>query len=274
MPPGFHVTWVGSLIRAAFDGGTEGGGVPLEPLVNEEWFEWHSLVSSIDAAQDRFVCVELGAGYGRWAVSGAVAARRLGLPFYLVCVEAEPSHFAMLRQHFLDNDIDPEQHRLIQAAVSQEDGPVWFTVGQPVDWWGQSILPAQNYGYGDISDVEVQSVSGISLTTALDGIDRVDLIDMDIQGAEADVVESSLALIRDRVKRLHIGTHNPEVEARLRAALTGDFEPVWDFPSGQTVDTPVGHVEFQDGVQAWINKRFRSDSRWMRWLRRQWSRST
>jgi hypothetical protein len=44
---------------------------------------------------------------GRWAVAAAVLARRLRprLPVTLVGIEAEPTHFAWMQQHFADNDL-------------------------------------------------------------------------------------------------------------------------------------------------------------------------
>jgi FkbM family methyltransferase len=226
--------------------------VPLEPPPHEDWFEWHSLLSAISDARDQFVMAELGAGHGRWAVGAGVLARRFGLPFSLICVEAEPTHFAMLLEHMRDNEIEPSEHRLIQAAVTDKDGDVFFAVGHPQEWWGQCIL-----GPGDLnSDLyDVARVASVCLGTVLDGFDRVDLIDMDIQGAEADVIESSLSLIRRSARYLHIGTHSQEVEERIRAAMRSiDFRLVWDFPCAQTVETPIGRVEFQDGVQAWVRQ--------------------
>ena len=89
----------------------------------------------------------------------------------------------------------------------------------------------------------------------------VDLIDMDIQGAEAEVVESSLDLLDRRVKRVHIGTHGDEIEARLRAAFARmEWRCLYDFPHGSDTATPFGVVSFGDGVQSWINPRYASPS--------------
>ncbi len=63
--------------------------------------------------------VDLGAGFGRWLVKGATAVRQChgDLPIRLIGVEAEPTHFEWLKQHFNDNGLDPAQHELIEAAV-------------------------------------------------------------------------------------------------------------------------------------------------------------
>src|SRR5947209_3959774 len=84
--------------------------------LHEEIYEWIALAESVRAAQEKFTMIELGAGYGRWMVSGACLARliRPGLALKLVGVEAERTHFKWMRQHFLDNELDPKEHDLFE----------------------------------------------------------------------------------------------------------------------------------------------------------------
>jgi len=85
----------------------------------------------------------------------------------------------------------------------------------------------------------------------------IDLIDLDVQGAEAEIVETSAPFLNERAKRLHIGTHSHEVEARLRLTLRrAGWYKLWDFPCLSTVNTTFGVVRFGDGVQGWINPRW------------------
>jgi hypothetical protein len=83
----------------------------------------------------------------------------------------------------------------------------------------------------------------------------VDLIDLDVQGAEADVLEPAARLLDERVRRVHAGTHEPRSnEDRLRALFRRlGWECLWDFPYGRESDTPFGRISFQDGVQSWRN---------------------
>jgi hypothetical protein len=102
------------------------------------------------------------------------------------------------------------------------------------------------------------TVDATTLSELLDRSPIVDLIDMDVQGAELESVASALGLITDKVRRLHIGTHNAEVEVGLRSALGGaGWELSTDYGCGSTRDTPYGRVNFQDGVQSWVNPRRR-----------------
>jgi hypothetical protein len=54
------------------------------------------------------------------------------------------------------------------------------------------------------------------LTEILAPLPRIDLVDMDIQGAELEVVSSTTRVLEEEVKRVHISTHLAAIEAALR----------------------------------------------------------
>jgi hypothetical protein len=71
--------------------------------------------------------VELGAGYGRWAVRAAAALRQLRpIPFHLIAVEGEPRHYRWLRQHLSDNRIASDACTLIEGVVSDHRTKCFF----------------------------------------------------------------------------------------------------------------------------------------------------
>jgi hypothetical protein len=51
------------------------------------------------------------------------------------------------------------------------------------------------------------------LTTSLEDYPLVNLLDMDVQGAETGIVDSSINVMNKRVRRVHIGAHSPEIDA-------------------------------------------------------------
>jgi hypothetical protein len=81
------------------------------------------------------------------------------------------------------------------------------------------------------------------------------LIDLDVQGEELKVISSVVESIHQKVKRLHIGTHDHDIERGLRELLskTG-WECRADFQCLTTNETPWGPVPFVDGVQSWVNR--------------------
>ena len=237
--------------------------VTTAPVQNEDYFEWTDLLEAVASANGRFTMMELGAGWGRWLVSGALAARHLGLDYRLIGVEADPDHFRWMKRHFLDNDVDLKAARLVEAAVAAEDGSVWFHVGDSANWYGQGVAngPPTKVPRGIASRLkrgnqarQIRSVRAVSLGGLLRAEGRVDLIDADIQGSEAAVFEAAADELCRSVRKVHIGTHSVENEQRLRAFFTElGWENGYDWPSGGASDTPYGKMLFQDGVQSWVN---------------------
>ena len=246
------------------------------PALNEEYFEWIDLLESVIAAKDSYTMIELGAGIGRWAVRAACAVEqsRARLPYRLIAVEAEPTHFKWMTQHFSDNGIDPTQHTLIHAAVSGSAGTASFYVGNenrdtPVEWFGQSLtkdyevdVPDEEAAYcgyrvrSHASGARSITVQAVTLGSILEDLTKVDLVDSDLQGAELAVIRSSIDALDAKVKRLHIGTHSTEIERELRDLLSSHgWHCSRDYPCFSERETPFGLVQFQDGVQTWVNPR-------------------
>lgn len=264
--PGCAANWVGTMTNLEYRGLSRSGSRarvirPRLPPLEEEYFEWIDLLEAVAEARDSFTMVELGAGWGRWLIDAWSALRRIDkadLWVKLIGVEGEPQHFAWMQDHFRNNGLDPDQHRLFEAAVMAHDGTSHFQSGA-TDWYGQRAFKTDddpNWFPADHPDVSLRKVRAVSLSTVLDGTPFVDLVDMDIQGSEADVVLASTDLLQARVRRIHIGTHGAAIEDSLRQAFRAmGWTCRWDFSLHGRRDTPYGTVQFDDGVQGWINPR-------------------
>jgi FkbM family methyltransferase len=223
---------------------------------SEELFEWIALLESVDAARDSFAMVELGAGYGRWTAhaANALRSRHPDMPARFVAVEAEPSHFNRIQSHLKDNGLNPAACRLINAPVNGHRGLVYFTVGHPEEWYGQSILPSADHGFGNWPKAKVVRMRAITIEDAIAGLDGVDLIDMDIQGAELTCVEHSLGTLSRKVRRLFIATHSSDIHDAIRNLLQ---RAGWlcraDYAPQAAHETEFGLIKFQDGVHYWEN---------------------
>jgi FkbM family methyltransferase len=260
--PGFYVDFTGSVTEHAFVNADPGGSVSE---VNEEYFEWIDLLSSVQTAQGSYTVVEVGAGYGRWAARGALAARQRGLEPRAILVEGEPRHAEWAKRHMLNNGIT--DFRVIEAAAGALRGETRFAVMSFDDdwtaesWYGQFM----SRGKGEATDIRYHgktvyrdgkwglvAVDVLPLADILDGLDHVDLLDMDIQGSEAEVIEAGVASLDEKVSFLHVATHTPEIHNKVRELMAGrEWRPIWDFPVGATCETPYGPVAFQDGVLSW-----------------------
>jgi hypothetical protein len=90
----------------------------------------------------------------------------------------------------------------------------------------------------------------------LKDLNRVDLIDMDIEGQELPSVRSTIEELDAKVKRLHIGTHGKEIEDGLREVLSAHgWRCLFDYSLFSKGETPWGTVDFENGVQSWVNPR-------------------
>lgn len=242
------------------------------PSLDEEYFEWIDILRSVAEARDEFVFVELGAGYGRWTARAFKAAEQKGLRFRASLVEGEPVHAKWAHMHMQANDVP--NYLLHEAVVGPTKSKTMFVVEKsdksfddsPAAWYGQALgwfgdehndQSSRLYegrpiierdGWGMI-EVPVESLAAI-----LGPYDFVNLIDMDIQGAEADLIDNSKDVLRCKVHRVHIGTHSHEIEDRIRSTMTGmGWIKEWDFPCLSETETPYGLVNFGDGVQSWTN---------------------
>jgi FkbM family methyltransferase len=201
--------------------------------------EWVALLKSALEARKSFTVVELGAGFGPWLVAGARAVRHLGIEdVCLIGAEAAASHYRFMLQHFRDNGLKPEAHRLFHAAVGPQDGTVAFP--DPVDPsadWGAAM------GSGD-------PIKCISLRSLMEGVNSVDLLHCDIQGAELETLSASREILA-RIKRLVIGTHSRQIEASLLDLFAG-----WRLETEkpcQIEQNGSGFRLVRDGVQVWTH---------------------
>lgn len=226
------------------------------PPVNSEYFEWIALLTAVGEAVGRFRMAEIGAGWGRWSVSGAALCRQRDIPYELIAAEAEPSHFEWLQLVFRDNEVDPAAHRLVQAAVSAADGPVYLAgPDKPKTVYGCRVVPGRERSdWERLPEYLCRPVEAISLQALVGDLLPIDLIDLDIQGTELEVIAAAIDVLDAGVKMMCVGTHSPEIERDLRDFLRSRlWRAAFDFAGGGLRETRFGPVEFEDGVQVWVN---------------------
>jgi FkbM family methyltransferase len=265
---GFQVNFLGVRTRIGF---TNKAVTTEYPAFDEEYFEWIDLLEAVADAHGRFTMIELGAGRGRWLVNAAVALRQrkpMTIPF-IIGVEAEPTHFEQMKIHFRDNNLDPDKHLLIQAAVAAKDGHARFFTGYSLGWEGQSIVPSSwknGWRIEKYPNAKIEKVKAISLKSILRPLKFVDLIDLDIQGQEYEVLKAAASDVNEKVARVHIGTHDKEtlgtlgkdVEKGLREIFNSmGWSNICDYPAQNKSVTPYGEISFVDGVQTWLNPKLR-----------------
>ena len=233
--------------------------VPGYPAVNEHYFDWIALLQCIRSSSGTFRMAELGAGWAPWLVRAAFAARQApairNLEF--VGVEADPTHYAWAKDHFLDNNLDPEKYCILHGAVSSTSNILKFPkISNPQEDYGASLA-------GLRKNQEYVQVQGYILSDLLSGrfSGPLDFLHMDIQGAEYDVIPGAMELLKNKVKAMMVGTHSSQAKHVELISLFSQsgWEPIMIYPRNEEVVTDWGPVKFGDGFQFWKNKAQRRD---------------
>jgi FkbM family methyltransferase len=260
--PGFERGYYGMNIRDWIYTGMSKGYTSRRfvhvdhPPVDEEYFEWITLLTAIAHADRQFCIAELGAGWGRWITASAVLCRRKSIDFSLIGVEAEPFRFNLMEMVLRDNLVDPEDHDLLRAAVAARDGEVFLAGNDDRReiYSHQMIQANEVLEWQNLPGYVIRSVPAYSLQTVCATHPFIDLLDIDVQGAEYEILASSFRAVSFKVGMIHIGTHSEEIEEALRT-LFGEIGwlEAFDFPCHRAVDTRFGTANFVDGVQTWVN---------------------
>jgi len=232
--------------------------------------------------------IELGGGYAARCVDAFTAlGRENPMPSLFVLVEAEPTHFQWARRHMAANGMDPDAQWLINALVGVDEGPRLFMVGE--GFYGNAAVSPEeidqvvrnmaspeetatvlrNLLRGgrcglDISyhtDIGIQFfdygfVNTVALPDILTPLDRVDLIDIDIQGAEAEVIPAAMAELDRKVGRVQLASHGGAIHRGMWDLF---FEHEWDcevdFTPSSRHQTEWGSFDTEDGILHFVNPR-------------------
>jgi FkbM family methyltransferase len=271
--PGFIVDFldVHTRVTSLADGQRASEGVldiPVPGDYHAETIEYVGLLKSVVRAKDRFVALEVGAGWGPWLVAGAKAARARGIETVrLYGIEADPTHVEFMQQHLRDNGLDPDGHCLIHAAVGLEPGRARFPrVADAANDWGSrpARLAAGETNQEDVRYLgplldESLEVDVLPLADVLAREPRWDLVHVDIQGWEAFVCEGSSTHLNARVATLVIGTHSRKIEGDLIAlfhregwVLENEQPSRFRYLPGVPL---LESMNLADGTQVWTNPR-------------------
>jgi len=245
----------------SMDGAVE--GLPIPTNFHAETVEWIGALKAVISARQRFVAVELGAGWGPWLVTSARAAESCGIDdVHLVGVEGDATHFQFMREHFVENGLDPGEHTLLLGVAAEEDGTASFPVIEdPTADWGAAALTETMVKKGALMDYRGLKVDGVvsvpaySLPSLLEPFDEIDLVHCDIQGAEERVLSAAIDALNAKVRWLVVGTHSRLIEGQLIEMFMGSG---WDLEQEKPCLFQQSGAIAQltmDGCQVWRNHR-------------------
>ena len=234
---------------------------PVPADFHAEAVEWVGVLKSVRSAEKSFSVLELGAGFGTWAICSAVAARNKGISNIRVhMVEGDPRHCESAIFHFRENGFEACADNIIHAAVGAEDGMArWpkFTGPASSDGWCNRPDLDHSGDYLGRDHAEMMDVKVLSLRTLLEREPVWNLLHMDVQGHEADILLSSINEVCQKVRWIVVGTHSRKVEGDIidlmikRGFILENEKPCrfsWksNMPTLEAMTTV-------DGVQVWRN---------------------
>jgi FkbM family methyltransferase len=251
---GRHVfDFLGAATRVSFRKGWEAHAVPSGkevipgyPAVNEHYFDWIAVLTAVEQAGSTFRMAELGAGWAPWLTRAALATRQRqriqGLE--LLAVEADESHYDWVGLNFSDNGLAEPAAKRVRAAACSSPGTIRFPkVHNPDENYGASLIAART-----LRDfIEVPALTLSDAMRQFSG--AIDLLHIDIQGAEYEIIPPMAESLRSSVKMMMVGTHisldrHHDLAKCLRDA---GWREIFNFPRHGTVDTDFGPVKFDDG---------------------------
>ena len=221
---------------------------PHSPGIDIELEAFLNCVANLK--NDCAIFIELGAGRGTWSLTlaGIIDNKLLetkAQSYKIIAVEAEPAHFKWCKEHFQEQGVKAE---VVQAAVCNSDDDVYFKTGHvpdygltPSNWYGQSIC-GEGYPH------EKMKVPTIKLDDLIKKyeLDHVDIVHMDVQGAEADVIRGAKKAIKNkRIDYMVISTHQrgSNLNLEIRELVEKKYDLILDIhPQTSKVETPIGKV--------------------------------
>jgi hypothetical protein len=250
----------------------------------ELWFEAADWVQAAREARGQYVMITLGASFGYQAVGSYRALQLLNpMPYKLVAVEPIPENMEWVRRNMRDNGIDPAEQWLLQTAIGANNEPAFFPVGSP-GLGAQNCIAtneeAAREGYlqefiaqgrteealrnlllhnttGLQQDIikgknllgEIRLVSTITLQDVLGPLERVDLLESDLQTSEILVFPPFRPLLKRKVHRIHIGTHGQDIHRSLLQMFIDDgWEIVFSYEPESVYETALGTFAVNDGI--------------------------
>eukprot|EP00929_Paragymnodinium_shiwhaense_P087568 TRINITY_DN47712_c0_g1_i1.p1 TRINITY_DN47712_c0_g1~~TRINITY_DN47712_c0_g1_i1.p1 ORF type:complete len:492 (+),score=64.38 TRINITY_DN47712_c0_g1_i1:134-1609(+) len=183
-------------------------------MMGEDYFESLSMLRAVELAaslQRGFVVFEVGSSYGYWGVKAALAWRQL------TRLTAGPCQVVFVESH-------DEAVQLVPETLALNGIEDFCTV---------TSLHAN--ATAELLDELVTRFS------------HVDLVHMDIQGAESSVLAGMTKL--DRIRHLHVGTHSHPIHAEVAAVLSGGgFRTVYNHAFWSWLKTAHGPLLTLDGL--------------------------
>jgi FkbM family methyltransferase len=143
--------------------------------------------------------VDAGGCYGEFAV---YAAKSVGPGGRVLMLEPDPANVEVAQKVFAMNG-NPPNLEIVPAGLWREPGKLRFNAGQDA----QSAVVGDDAPHGNGSAIEID-VHSLSSLAQRYGLDRLDFVKMDVEGAELEVIAAAGALPANLRPRYAIASYH------------------------------------------------------------------
>lgn len=232
-------------------------------------FQQDCLLSILaDIKRDEVNIFELGAGWGRIClnIAGAIdfkVTQCTPKTYHCLAVEAEPIHYEWLKEHFEAQNINGTA---VFGTVSNKNGSSHFDASSRPDYqYGQAMSPFMSrIGIPSIQNLR-KIITGKTVkvpTYTLDrlvqeyGFNHVDIVQMDVQGAEYDVIKGAANSIKEcMIDYFLINIHLEKYSNMLPVLLSDKYNLIIDLKRASLgIVEGFPPIHCNDGIQLYKRK--------------------
>lgn len=156
-------------------------------------FEWHLSRFLVERVRPGLVMVDVGAHHGAHALTVAFELAARGLSGRVEAFEPDPGNCALLRDNVARNELSALV-TVHQAAVTDREGEEVLLVCA-ADNSSNTLLADRSQSLAPDQEVVPVPVRSVTLDGVLGDAPRIDLIKIDVQGAEPRVLRGAAGLI-------------------------------------------------------------------------------
>jgi FkbM family methyltransferase len=220
-----------------------------ENAIEVSELEVYATVEALMACAGRTAyMLELGSGFGKGCLDAASLVNRQRITPYpskleVAAIEAEPNHFKWTRETLKSQGLGD---KIYFGAVSGYNGHTRFLISpdSPQNQYGQSMKPNGNFV------VPTYTLDTLFRKT---GFPKLDILHLDIQGAETEVLWQARDILADGlIDYIILGTHGNQIEKDLRGILAPTHELLIAVDSFEEVFFPTLNASYAatvDGFQ-------------------------
>lgn len=173
----------------------------------------HLLVPEFSGKKAKLI-IDLGANEGFYTLK----VKQNNPKCKIIAVEPNPYAFKILKKNVKSNNL--KDIILVNKAVTARDEKISFEIVPEVSAIGAKDIRLQKRPWLNEERIEKITVEGISLPNLCkkNGIDKVDILKIDVEGAEMEILKSSKSLLKN-IKRIVVEWHTEKLRDEIKDFL-------------------------------------------------------